>query len=182
MRLDFVSGKLVICLVCLFRVAAGSMSVTCYVSLDQGKRGKITTCTSGGKTHCLSNWAKTLSSHDNNLHFLKCASHACPTPEFIVFFFTLATNQRWARKQKHERASKTAFPLFRLFHLIACLLGPSLWFAQAVLAMESASECPLSSRPKATDWHKKQDSVHLTSESLMSSWVQLLKTPSLGIA
>lgn len=105
MRLDFVSGKLVICLVCLFRVAAGSMSVTCYVSLDQGKWGKITTCTSGGKTHCLSNWAKTLSSHDNNLHFLKCASHACPTPEFIVFFFTLATNQRWARKSAETWAS-----------------------------------------------------------------------------
>lgn len=72
-------------------------------------------------------------------------------------------------QQKHERASKTALPLFRLFHLIACLLGPSLLFAQAVLAMESASECPLSSRPKATDWPKKQDSVHLTGESLMSS-------------
>lgn len=28
-RLDWVSGKPMICLVCLFQVAAGSMSVTC---------------------------------------------------------------------------------------------------------------------------------------------------------
>lgn len=166
-------------------VPSGSRKHVChlYVALDQGKRGKITTCTSGGKTHCLSSWAKTLSSHDNNLHFLNCASHACPTPEFIVSSLHLPqTRGGQESRQKYERAYKTAFPLFRLFHLIACLLGPSLRFAQAVLAMESASECPLSSRPKATDWHKKQDSVHLTGKSLMSSWVQILKTPSLGNA
>ena len=39
---DFVSGKQMICLLCLFRVAAGSMPVLLlYVALDQGKEAKL---------------------------------------------------------------------------------------------------------------------------------------------
>lgn len=108
-------------------VPSGSRKHVChlYVALDQGKRGKITTCMSGGKTHCLSSWAKTLSSHGNNLHFLNCASHACPTPEFIVPSLDLPqTRGGQESQQKHERASKTAFPPLPAFSFNRLLTWP----------------------------------------------------------
>lgn len=38
-QLDFVSGKYMICLLCLFLVAAGSMPVTCMLLWTEGRRG-----------------------------------------------------------------------------------------------------------------------------------------------